>query len=269
MIICMASYPEDSPTSGDGNSPEREHLSDSHPTNAPDSHPVSVGGLSIDSGSQLPPGWSRDANKKAQAPLSMVETAFLASASSLIWLINYYFPLGPVLRIFFPIPIALVYLRWGQRAAWMSALVSGLLLSVLMGPTRSILFVMPYGLLGVLLGWLWRRSATWGVSVWMGTLIGSFGFFFRVWLLSVLLGEDLWVYLTMQMTQLAEWIFLRLGLLAPPSLYVIQALAVFMVILNNLIYLFAVHLAASLLLEKLGSPIPPPPNWVQALLDEE
>lgn len=265
----MASYPEDSSTSGDGNSPEREHLSDSHPTNAPDSHPVSVGGLSIDSGSQLPPGWSRDANKKAQAPLSMVETAFLASASSLIWLINYYFPLGPVLRIFFPIPIALVYLRWGQRAAWMSALVSGLLLSVLMGPTRSVLFVMPYGLLGVLLGWLWRRSATWGVSVWMGTLIGSFGFFFRVWLLSVLLGEDLWVYLTMQMTQLAEWIFLRLGLLAPPSLYVIQALAVLMVILNNLIYLFAVHLAASLLLEKLGSPIPPPPNWVQALLDEE
>lgn len=32
----------------------------------------------------------------------MVETAFLASAASLIWLINYYFPLGPLLKIFFP-----------------------------------------------------------------------------------------------------------------------------------------------------------------------
>src|SRR4028119_2383198 len=47
-------------------------------------------------------------------PLAMVETAFLASTSSLIWLINYYFPLGPLLRMFFPIPIALVYLRWGK-----------------------------------------------------------------------------------------------------------------------------------------------------------
>ncbi len=34
--------------------------------------------------------------------LAMVETAFFASTSSLIWLIDYYFPLGPVLRIFFP-----------------------------------------------------------------------------------------------------------------------------------------------------------------------
>ncbi len=261
----MINYPENGETSGDANSPEREHISDPSPNNALQSRSGSVGGLSVDLENSLP----QQSAKKPQAPLSMVETAFLASASSLIWLINYYFPLGPLLRIFFPIPIALVYLRWGRRSAWMSALVAGLLLSVLMGPTRSILFVMPYGLLGVLLGWLWRRAATWGVSVWMGTLVGSFGFFFRVWLLSVLLGEDLWMYLTIQITQLADWIFLRLGLLVQPNLYVIQALAVFMVILNNLVYLFAVHLAASLLLEKLGNPIPSPPNWVQALLDEE
>ena len=75
--------------------------------------------------------------------LMVVETAFLASTGSLIWLINYYFPLGPVLRIFFPVPVALAYLRWGSRAAWMTAVVSGLLLSVLMGPTRSIVFLIP------------------------------------------------------------------------------------------------------------------------------
>ena len=42
---------------------------------------------------------------KIRQTLAMVETAFLASAGSLIWLINYYFPLGPLLRLFFPIPI--------------------------------------------------------------------------------------------------------------------------------------------------------------------
>ncbi len=204
---------------------------------------------------------------KAVAPLRMVETAFLASTSSLIWFINFYFPLGPLLRIFFPVPIALVYLRWGSRAAWMAALVSGLLLSVLMGPTRSILFIIPFGLLGVLLGAVWQRRAPWVVSIGLGTLLGTFGFFFRLWLLSILSGEDAWVYLITTVTDLAEWGFVKLGILAQPSVFIIQLLAIALVFVNNVIYLFVVHLAAWLLLNRLGNPIPRPPNWVQVLID--
>ena len=202
-------------------------------------------------------------------PLSMVETAFLASTASLIWLVNYYFPMGPLLRIFFPVPIALVYLRWGQRSAWMGALVSGLLLSVLMGPTRSILFVIPFGLLSVLLGGLWRRGASWSVSIGLGAIVGSIGFFFRFWLLSLLLGEDLWLYITSQVTELVEWGFVKLGVLAVPNLTLVQAIATAMIVLNNIIYLFVVHLVALLLLDRLGNPIPRPPNWVQVLIDYE
>ncbi|MBE9070530.1 DUF2232 domain-containing protein, partial [Leptolyngbya cf. ectocarpi LEGE 11479] len=33
-----------------------------------------------------------------KGPVAMVETAFLASAASLMWLINLYFPPGPLLR---------------------------------------------------------------------------------------------------------------------------------------------------------------------------
>jgi hypothetical protein len=217
---------------------------------------------------------SRYAQQKAlppqsRVPLEMVETAFLASTASLIWLINYYFPLGPILRMFFPIPIALTYIRWGNRASWMSALVSGLLLSVLMGPTRSILFFIPYGVMGVQLGAVWRRQGSWLLSIFTGTLIGTFGFFFRFWLLSVLLGEDLWVYVTTQITGLVEWAFVHLGLLAQPSLALIQAIAVVAIVVNNAVYLFVVHLVALLLLDRLGNPIPRPPQWVQVLLDYE
>lgn len=206
---------------------------------------------------------------QAMAPLVMVETAFLASTSSLIWLINYYFPTGPLLQIFYPVPIALVYLRWGNRAAWMSALVSGLLLSVLMGPTRSILFLIPYGLLGVVLGALWRRRAAWPVSIGIGTLLASLGFFFKIWLVSILLGDDLWLYITSQITRVVEWAVIKLGLLIQPDLSLIQAIAVLLVIVNNTVYLFVVHLAAWLLLERLGNPIPAPPHWVQVILDYE
>ncbi|HEY9693487.1 MAG TPA: DUF2232 domain-containing protein [Oculatellaceae cyanobacterium] len=220
-----------------------------------------------DSPDQPLQGISDRVYQEGKTPLSMVETAFLASTASLIWLINYYFPLGPLLRIFFPIPIALVYLRWGHRASWMSALVSGLLLSVLMGPTRSILFFIPYGLMGVQLGALWRRGSNWLLSIGIGGLIGTFGFFFRFWLLSILLGEDLWVYLMTQITEIAEWVFVKLGFLAQPNLLLVQAIALAMVILNNMIYLFVVHLVALLLLDRLGNPIPRPPRWVQVLVD--
>ena len=197
----------------------------------------------------------------------LVETAFLASTASLIWLINYYFPLGPLLKIFFPIPIALVYLRRGIRASWMAALVSGLLLSVLMGPTRSIVFLIPYGLMGVQLGTFWRRGVGWEFSIAVGSIIGTLGLFFRFWLFSILLGEDLWVYVITQITEFTDWIFIKLGLLTQPSFVLIQMLALLMIIINNLIYLFAVHLVALILLDRLGNPISRPPQWVQVLLD--
>ncbi|WP_413174450.1 DUF2232 domain-containing protein [Anabaena azotica] len=206
---------------------------------------------------------------QVDAPLRMVETAFLASTASLIWFINFYFPLGPVLRIFFPVPIALVYLRWGKRAAWMSAVTSGLLLAVLMGPVRSMLFVMPFGLMGVLLGATWYRRVPWMVSITLGMLLGTLGVFFRLWLLSVLSGEDLWIYVINQVTEITEWIFLKLQILATPSVLVIQVGAVVLIAFNNLIYLFVVHLAAWLLLDRLGNPIPRPPRWVQVLMDYE
>lgn len=203
------------------------------------------------------------------SPLILVETAFLSSAASLIWFVNYYFPMGPLLRIFFPIPIALIYLRWGQRSAWMGALVSGLLLSVLMGPARSILFVMPFGFMGVLLGLLWQRRAAWGISIALGAILGAFGFFFRIWLVSLLLGDDLWLYATTQVTQLVDWACIKLGIIFQPTLPLIQTLAIIMVIINNLVYLFVVHLVAWFLLDRLNNPIPRPPKWVQVLMEYE
>lgn len=208
-------------------------------------------------------------------PLVMVETAFLASTASLIWLINAYFPPGPLLRIFFPVPMAMVYLRWGARAAWMSTLVASLLLAVLMGPPRSLLFLMPYGLLGVQLGYLWSHRANWYVSIAVGTLLASLGFFFRIWLLSILIGDDLWVYLINQMAQVLNWILERLvdlgilgiAALGQVDLILVQGLALVMVLVSNVIYLFTVHLAAGLLLERLGIPMPAPPRWVQVLLE--
>ena len=210
-------------------------------------------------------------------PLVMVETAFLASTASLLWLVSYYLSIGPWMRILFPLPIALVYLRCGRRAACMSAIVSGLLLSVLMGPYLSILFCVPYALLGVQLGGMWKHRSPWFPSIGIGTLISTFGFFFRMWILSIFVGEDLWAYLTNRiadflqwvLSKLVDWGWLGIGALGQTNLTVIQLATVGVVLLSDFVYLFTVHLAAWLLLERLGNPIPDPPEWVQTLLEEE
>ena len=204
---------------------------------------------------------------KLDKPLRMVETAFLASTASLIWFIDFYFPLGPILRIFFPVPIALVYLRWGNRAAWMAAVVSGLLLMVLMGPIRSLIFVMPYALMGVLLGATWYYRVSWLISIILGTLLGIVGLFFRIYLLSLLSGEDLWVYMINQVTSFLEWAFLSLGMLETPSILLIQLSTLTIIAFNNFMYLFVVHLAAWLLLNRLGNPISRPPHWLEVFLN--
>ena len=210
------------------------------------------------------------APKSTKAPTDtvvMVETAFLASTASLVWLINYYFPAGPILKIFFPIPIALIYLRRGNRASWMAAIVSGLLLLVLMGPTRSIIFLIPYGLMGVQLGACWQRKLSWSWTILLGAAIGSLGVFFRFWLTSILVGENLWVYVITQITELTDWLFFKLGILAQPDFILVQILAIGLIVVNNLVYLFAVHLVALMLLDRLNSPISRPPEWVRVLLD--
>jgi uncharacterized protein YybS (DUF2232 family) len=200
-------------------------------------------------------------------PLMMVETAFLASTTALIWLINYYVPTGPLLRMFFPIPVALAYLRWGKRAAWMTAFVTALLVSVLMGPPRSIQFLFPYGVVGVLLGGLWRRRAGWSVSMGWGVLVMAAGLFFQVGVVSLLVGTNLWLYLNRQVLGLLDWLFVKLGLLIQPDIVVVQIGAVGLIFVNATLYLLLVHLVAWLLLERLGNSIPDPPRWLQILLD--
>ncbi|NEQ49041.1 MAG: DUF2232 domain-containing protein [Leptolyngbya sp. SIO3F4] len=213
---------------------------------------------------------------KNKGPVAMVETAFLASAASLMWLINLYFPPGPLLRILFPVPIALVYLRWNYRSAWMTTLVSGLLLAILIGPPRSLLYVIPYGILGVQLGYHWRRKTPWLISLSIGALIVTLGIFFRIWLLSWMAGEDLWGYLVAQVVQLMDWVtnrlldfgLLGLGAIGQVSPGTIQIAAVLMVFFSSIVYLFTVHLTAWILLERMGIEMPSPPNWIQQILNE-
>ncbi|WP_299485072.1 DUF2232 domain-containing protein [Acaryochloris sp. IP29b_bin.137] len=208
--------------------------------------------------------------QSVERPLPMVETAFLASATAIIWLIQTYVPipvLGTFLRIFFPIPTALIYLRWGRRSAWISACVTTLLISILMGPPRSIQFLMPFGLVGVILGGFWKRQVSWAISMGWSIIVMAIGFFFQLSLLSLLVGVDLWLYVNRQITGFLDWIAIKIGLLVQPEVIVVQLFAIGLILLNALLYILLVHLVAWLVFDRMGVSIPDPPLWLQTFLE--
>ena len=127
--------------------------------------------------------------------------------------------------------------------------------------------MIPYGLMGVQLGACWRRRTGWLTSISLGALVDCLGVFFRFWLTSVLLGEDLWIYLMVRIRDFTEWLLVQVGILAEPSLPAIQILAIGLILLSNFIYIFVVHLVALLMFERLGNPIPKAPAWVDTLLE--
>jgi uncharacterized protein YybS (DUF2232 family) len=201
----------------------------------------------------------------------LMDTAYLASATALLWVALYYLPVGsPLFRLALPMPLALLQLRHGWRCAVEGLVVTALLLVALMGPIRGPLVLFPYGFLALWLGWCWRGTGGWRASWWLswgvGSLIGAAGFLVRVAVLSLLVGENLWVVLTGAAAGLLERLAGWVGLAASIDLAQVQLAAVALVWVQNGIVVLALHAVAYWIFPRLRSPIPEPPQALRALV---
>ena len=197
----------------------------------------------------------------------ITDSAYLAAATALLWVGLYYLPVGGALfRLALPLPLALLQLRHNGRCAVEGVAVASLLLVALMGPIRGPLMLFPYGLLALWLGWCWRRRCSWWLSWGVGLVIGTAGFLVRVAVLSVLLGENLWVLITTTAAQLLERLSTLLQLGGGPDLWQVQLMALGLVVLQNLIYVLALHAVAYWIFVRLQSPISEPPAVLRPLL---
>jgi uncharacterized protein YybS (DUF2232 family) len=140
------------------------------------------------------------------------------------------------------------------------------LLVALMGPIRGPLVLFPYGLLALWLGWCWTRRLSWWISWGVGLLIGAAGFLVRVAVLSVLLGENLWVLITAAAAQLLEKLSGLLQLGGGPDLLQVQLMALGLVLVQNLIYVLALHAVAYWIFPRLQTPISEPPPLLRPLV---
>ena len=207
-----------------------------------------------------------------------METSYLAATAGLLWLALYYLPVGGSLfRLALPLPLALLLLRRGWKAGVEGVVLAVLLLVALMGPVRGPLILFPYGWLSLWLGWCWLRRLSWWLSWGVGTLIGTAGFLVRVVALSLLVGENLWVVITRAgdnmlngligtLNSLLTTLQLPLRITLAPDLDQVQLMALGLVLLQQLIYVLALHALAYWIFPRLQAPVPSPPKALQGLV---
>jgi uncharacterized protein YybS (DUF2232 family) len=196
-----------------------------------------------------------------------MDTAYLAASTALLWVALYYLPVGsPLFRLALPLPLALLQLRHGWRCALEGVVVTALLLVALMGPIRGPLVLFPYGLLSLWLGWGWRRRSSWWLTLGVGALIGAGGFLVRVTVLSVLVGENLWVVITTAAANLLDRLAGVVGLAGGFDLAQVQVAALLLVLLQNLIVVLALHAVAYWIFPRLDLPISEPPPALRGLV---
>jgi uncharacterized protein YybS (DUF2232 family) len=160
----------------------------------------------------------------------------------------------------------LLQLRHGWRCAAEGVVVTSLLLLALMGPIRGLLVLFPYGFQALWLGWGWRRRLSWWTTLPVAGLIGALGFLVRVAVLSVLLGENLWVVITGAAAALLERLLAMLALAVAFDLNQVQLMALALVLLQNLLVALCLHAVAYWIFPRLQAPISEPPAILESLV---
>jgi len=206
--------------------------------------------------------------KTKKEALNIVETSYLASLSSLLWVALYYLPIGGAfLRLILPLPIIMLHLRRGTKTAFEGLIIQFLLLFIIMGPIRGTLFLFPYGILAFLLGWCWFKAKSWRLSLTIGVIIGTLGFFLRVVALSTLVGDNLWVLISRASYGLIEKVIGLFNLPFSPSILSIQLGAILLIIFQEIVYVLTVHVVAYSLFPRFKLTIPDPPRLLNSLVD--
>ncbi len=202
--------------------------------------------------------------------LNIVESSYLAAATALIWIALYYLPIGgAVFRLALPLPLALLQIRRGNKIGIEGVTICVMLLIALMGPLRGPLVLFPYGLLSLWLGYSWQKGWNWWLSWSVGVSIGTMGFLVRVFALSVLVGENLWVILTRAGAGLLEKGIDIFNLSFTPDMSQVQIVALCLIITQEIVYVFCLHALAYWIFPRLKSSIPEPPALLEKLISLE
>jgi len=121
---------------------------------------------------------------------SIVEGAFLAAITAILFIISIYIPLlGTLVSFLCPLPIIILYLRHSLKFTIISIFISGILVSIIAGPLQGLMILLGFGILGVTLGYTIKKELSFNEIILLGSIASLFSkvmiILIGIWLLDI------------------------------------------------------------------------------------
>ncbi|TYJ41082.1 hypothetical protein E1A91_A04G184500v1 [Gossypium mustelinum] len=184
--------------------------------------------------------------------LRLVECSMFAAVTGLVYFLSNSLAIENYFGCFFSLPIVISSMRWGVACGRKQLVATVLLLFVLSGPVKAINYLLTHGILGFVMGALWRSGADWTVSIPLCTLARAIGLVGYVLTTSFLIRENILALITINIHASLSYIFAAVGINLIPSMNFIYTLFGILVLLNSASFVFLLHLLYSLFLTRMG-----------------
>ncbi|KAG9154453.1 hypothetical protein Leryth_023907 [Lithospermum erythrorhizon] len=187
-----------------------------------------------------------------QKTLRLVECAMFAAISGLVYVLSNSLTLENYFGCFFALPIVLSSVRWGVAAGRKTMVATVVLLFVLTGPVKALTYMLSHGLLGFTMGSMWRMKASWGVSIFLCTIVRAVGLLASVAVSSLLIGENILSLIIVNVHSSVVYLLTSMGIQSVPSVAGIYSIFGSVLLVNCIFFVFLLHFLYAVFFAKFG-----------------
>ncbi|OEL14737.1 hypothetical protein BAE44_0024242 [Dichanthelium oligosanthes] len=194
----------------------------------------------------------------------LVECAMFAAVAGLAYFLSNSLAIENYFSCFFPLPIVISSLRWGLEAGRKTVVATVLLLFTLSGPVKASTYLLMHGVVGLIMGAVWRLETNWIVSIIVCSIVRALGACGYVLVSSFLIRENILALITVNIHASLTYILAAAGVNTIPSMDAIYVLFGTLLLLNCAFFVFLLHILYTIFLTKLGIKLTlRPPRWLE------
>ncbi|KAJ1257591.1 hypothetical protein BS78_10G008200 [Paspalum vaginatum] len=175
----------------------------------------------------------------------LVECAMFAAVAGLAYFLSNSLAIENYFSCFFPLPIVISSLRWGLEAGRKTMVATVLLLFTLSGPVKASTYLLMHGVVGLVMGTVWRLETNWIVSIILCSIIRALGACGYVLVSSFLIRENILALITVNIHASLTYILTAAGVNMIPSMDAIYVLFGTLLLLNCGFFVFLLHISPS------------------------
>ncbi|EER87724.1 uncharacterized protein LOC8067913 [Sorghum bicolor] len=212
-------------------------------------------------------GGEADLGEALARTRELVECAMFAAVAGLAYFLSNSLAIENYFSCFFPLPIVISSLRWGLKAGRKTVVATVLLLFTLSGPVKASTYLLMHGVVGLIMGTVWRLETNWIVSILLCSIVRALGACGYVLVSSFLIRENILALITVNIHASLTYILTAAGVNTIPSMDAIYVLFGTLLLFNCAFFVFLLHIMYTVFLTKLGiKPSLRPPRWLDKVI---